>query len=408
MKRKLAFPLALLMFVVAYCRPAKSPDQPAQNAPVSVPAKTDAPAHPAINPSLDDLASFMSGLPVKSEPYEAWQGQPEWQNFRKAIDESWAPFDKQILEPMERWAGEELADARRETRTIFNPFGGPDFITVFAFFPGAEKMILMGLEPVGNLPDFEKDAPEARAAFFKDFDTILPDFLKRGYFVTEHMNEVYAAGRVDGSLPVVIFFLKRTGCAVVDIKRLGRDENGAWIETPYKRIPGLPKRPYGVRIDYLERGGRGPLHSVYYFSCDLEDKAFAVDSPLYRFFDGLEDLSTCIKSASYLMHYAEFANIRNLILKKSRFVIEDDTGIPFRYFKSQGWGIRLFGEYTKPVEDFSGVEQADLKQAYEDPAAGVKKLPFHYGYRWQTHIDNLMIMTRPAKAPGASSVPVGR
>ena len=406
MKKSLVLGLALLTCPLAFCQPENVSQKALENQAVSAPAAVETSATQSIDKYLDDWAAYMSGLPAQSEPFKTWEELPAWQNFRKAVDESWASFDNLILKPMEKWSAEELQESGKEAETIFYPFGGPDFVTASAFFPGARDLILMGLEPVGNLPEFEKVSPAWRDAFFKDLDTILPDFLKRGYFVTEHMNKVYAASRVDGSLPLILFFMKRTGCDLVAIKRLYPDAGGSWRERPYERVTRLPRRPYGIRIDYVERGS-GPIRSVEYYSCDLEDKAFSKDSPLYRRFNELGDFTTCIKSASYLMHYAGFSNIRNLVLAKSLYVIEDDTSIPYRYFKKQGWDIQLFGEYTKPISDFSGVEQKDLKEAYENPASHVKKLPFHYGYRWETHIDNLSIMKRPAPAPGASA-PSGR
>jgi hypothetical protein len=348
---------------------------------------------------FDDWATYVSGLPgaERADIFKPLEETAPWQDFVKSINGHWTAFDTTILDPMKLWAGEDLLEAGRATKTLFYPFGGPDFVTAFAFFPGAEKTVLMGLEPVGNMPDFSKRSAEWKEGFFKDLDSILSDFLKRGYFVTKHMNEVFAEGRVDGALPIICFFLKRTGHTVLGIERLAPDANGQWVETPYKRLKKWPKRPYGVRIDYT-RPDDGALRSVDYFSCDLSDAAFTKGSSLYRLCDGYADLTSYIKSASYLLHYSDFANIRGLILERSQFVLEDDTGIPYRYFKRQGWGIQLFGAYTKPVEDFSAIlEQPDLKEAYDDPAGNVKKLPFHFGYHWVSKIDNLLLFKRPEK-----------
>jgi len=43
--------------------------------------------------------------------------------------------------------------------------------------------------------------------------------------------------------------------------------------------------------------------------------------------------------------------MRNLILKNSNYVLEDDTGIPYDYFDKSGkWNIKLYGQYLKPVK----------------------------------------------------------
>jgi len=104
-----------------------------------------------------------------------------------------------------------------------------------------------------------------------------------------------------------------------------------------------------------------------------------------------------IKSASYLMHYTFFSAIRSLLLDKSNWILEDDTGIPYRYFPPAAWEARLYGEYTKPIELFHGVEQEDLKKAYAEPAH-VRALPFHLGYHWSTNKDSILYFHKKAAA----------
>jgi hypothetical protein len=254
----------------------------------------------------------------------------------------------------------------------------------------------MGLEPIGNLPDFAKASAEWRGEFFADLGMLVSGFLKRGYFITMDMMDVYTRGKVEGALPVIGFFLKKGGYSVVDVKRLAPDEKGGWIETPYARLAKRPRRPYGIRIDYLKPGDAG-LRSVYYFSCDVVNTAFQPDSPLFQFVDGLGNMTTFIKAGSYLLHWNNFSNLRGLILDRSLFVLEDDTGIPYRFFKRGGWEVTLFGRYATPVKDFTNVEQLDLREAYEDPEGSVRPLPFHFGYRWLTQVDNLLLAKRPRR-----------
>jgi hypothetical protein len=41
-----------------------------------------------------------------------------------------------------------------------------------------------------------------------------------------------------------------------------------------------------------------------------------------------------IKSASYLLHKANFAGVRKLLLNKSATILQDDSGIPLTYFEA--------------------------------------------------------------------------
>jgi hypothetical protein len=359
-------------------------------------ASSSLPAPPPVDRALDDRFAFAAGLPGTSPTYAALQEETPWKEFAGLSGKAWSDFDSSVLEPMDVWAGNDLREVREKTTTLFYPFGGPDLATAFALFPGATKTILIGLEPVGNLPDFDRASAKERKDFFADLGALTSDFLTRGYFITMHMMDTYSLGNVDGALPVIGFFLKRGGYSVVDVKRLAPDEKGGWIETPYERLVKRPHRPYGVRIDYLKPGDAA-IQSVYYFSCDVENTAFRVGLPLYRFFEGLGNLTTFVKAGSYLLHWENFSTLRSLILDRSLFVLEDDTAVPYRFFKRGGWEVTLFGKYTTPVEDFTNVEQKDLRQAYEDPSGSVRPLPFHFGYRWRTQVDNLLLAKRPRR-----------
>lgn len=386
--------IGALVLAAGACRKDAGPAPPSARS--GGPSPAPAPASPAVDPVLDDLFAFAAGLRGASPAYAALREEAAWKGFADLSDEAWTDFDKAVLIPMDAWAVDELWEARERAATLFYPFGGPDLATALALFPGASTTVLMGLEPVGNLPDLDKASPEWRAEFFADLGALTSDFLKRGYFITMHMMDTYTRAKVDGALPVIGFFLKRGGYSVVDVRRLAPDEGGGWRETPYERLAKRPHRPYGVRIDYV-RPGDAALKSVYYFSCDLENKAFTEECALHRFFEGLGSMTTFVKSGSYLLHWSNFSTVRKLILDRSLFVLQDDTGISYRVFKNLGWGIRLFGRYATPVKDFTNVEQLDLRAAYEDPEGKVEPLPFHFGYRWVTQVDNLLLAKRPRR-----------
>ncbi len=60
-------------------------------------------------------------------------------------------------------------------------------------------------------------------------------------------------------------------------------------------------------------------------------------------------------------------------------------------FTGDKWYVSLYGVYTTPVKDFSGVFQEDLLDAYHDTIIRkTKQLPFSLGYHWGTNIQNLI------------------
>lgn len=349
-----------------------------------------------VDRALDDRFAFIAGLATRSPSYSALEAEPAWRDYAKAADKAWGEFEAAVLGPMRTWAASDLALTWERTETLFYPFGGPDLATAQALFPEQPTTVLLGLEPVGNLPELDRSTPAARTVFYTDMAALVLDFLTRGYFITKEMTDIYSRREVDGALPVIGFFLKRGGYAVASVRRLAPAADGTWTETPYAHLAERPHRPYGIRIDYF-KPGESLLKTVCYFTCDVENRAFMPGSPLHRFLAGLERPTTFIKAGSYLLHWDNFSTLRRLILDRSLYVLEDDTAIPYRFFVRGGWHVTLFGQYATPVKDFSNVEQADLRAAYEDPETIVRPLPFHFGYRWRSQVDNLLLAERPRR-----------
>jgi hypothetical protein len=362
-------------------RPVARPDsEPSLTPPQEIPA--------------DEIAKFISGMPCSVEPLKELEETPEWKNFADSLQKSWSELDTKRLEPMRAWATEELTESNAATHVLFYPFGGPDILTAFVFFPRADVYVLLGLERTGSLPQFHAAAPESLKRvgdYLSNLNSALADFFNKSYFITKNMNATLT-GKVDGVLPILCFFLKRMKMTITGIQRCEFLENGEIVEfdftLPLKRI----RRPDGVKVEFVAEG-MNTVRSVYYFSCDLANEVLRKDSSFYLYLDRLSYEATFIKSASYLMHYKEFSHIRDMVLTKSRFVLEDDTGIPYRYFSPAEWDVQLYGEYVKPVSDFAGVEQEDLKAAFADTSR-VHKLPFHLGYHWGSSKDAILYIKR--------------
>jgi hypothetical protein len=360
-------------------------------------AATAASAGQAVRPALtadphsDEAARFISGLPCATEPWKHLQETAEWKSFVERLEKSWADLEAKRLVPMRKWAEAELVPANQETRTVFYPFGGPDLLTPLLLFPNADTYVLLGLEFVGRFPKFEKAVPQNLVAYFDDLTLALSDFVNKSYFITHNMDATLYGDKVEGVLPLLAFFLKRQGFTIASVKRVDILENGELMESDFAAARRA-RRPYGAKVEFFA-AGTNRLRTVYYFSSDLANTAFRKESPFHVCLEGMAFETTYIKSASYLPHYKEFSNIRNLILAKSRFVLEDDTGIPFKYFPPAEWTGQLYGAYIDPISDFKGVGQEDLRAAYADPAR-VKPLPFHLGYHWSTSKDSVLFFRK--------------
>jgi hypothetical protein len=398
-------PILRLVFLIlafgfcAFCNSAK-------NNKTSLPAQAESQPAPAqekpeipVDAVHDDIAKFISGIPTSSPQLNVFQETDAWKNFAAFMESSWADLEKKRLKPMRDWAVSELSEADKNTKVLFYPFGGPDFLTAYLLFPNAETYVLLGLEFVGKLPTFETRTAPHVEAYLENVKWSLSDFFQKSYFITHDMDETLQDNKVDGILPLICLFLKKAGASIVEIKRLEFDDEGQLQEGPYETTKKKFRRPYGFRLAFMTNAA-SELKNIYYFSCDLADERFTKESKLYAWLEKMGRVTTYIKSASYLPHYRTFANIRNMILAQSAYILEDDTGVPYRYFTDKEWEVQLYGQYAKPVKDFAGVEQRDLKAAYKDKTR-IKKLPFHLGYHWGSNLDAILYIKR--KTPQAES-----
>jgi hypothetical protein len=347
------------------------------------------------NPTFDEIASLLAGLPGEAPSLAAVRNSAAWKQYAEAIEKNWADLETKRLQPMRVWADTELLRARASATVLFSPFGGPDFLTAYGFFPQSESFVLTGLESCGRLPRPDLWKARQGEAYLKNFSNALSDFFERSHFITKHMNEtIRGQAPVEGVLPLLCFFLKRTGHRIIDIGRIEFDAQGRAVDLDYAQQKKASP-PNGVKILFSAAGSASVKSIVYFASGDLQDKVFTKESALHRHLSGLPaGLTTYVKSASYLMHYAAFTHIRDIVLEKSRFVLEDDTGIPYKMFKAGDWNVRLYGEYAKPIKDFSGVDQPDLKKAYGPSAEAAARLPFHLGYHSRDTHDALLLIER--------------
>ena len=77
-----------------------------------------------------------------------------------------------------------------------------------------------------------------------------------------------------------------------------------------------------------------------------------------------------LKAASYLMHAKNFSQVRDFLLTHSKVILQDDSGIPCRFFDKHKWDIRYCGQYVGPIERFKKYPQPDLVKRVRQQQAG--------------------------------------
>jgi hypothetical protein len=338
------------------------------------------------NNIFNNITAILCGEKGKANNLNYLFDTAAWLSHSKFIDSSWKRLERKRLVSMQKWGRKEFEKPNTTTKMVFYPFSGPDYLTAHAFFPNADKYIMLGLEPVGKLPDLQKFKAGDAKDYSEDFKKSLGDIFDKSYFITRKMLNDFQSQKVNGLLPVLAFFIKKSGNEILDIRYLIKYNQDSIGEVAYDKKMG-DYRPFGVRIDFLQEGKQ---KSVYYFKYDVANKNFNDTTAFYKYLNkNTANCITYIKSASYLLHANFMSNMKALILKNSKAVVQDDTGIPFKYFEAgKKFDVKLYGEYSQPVSDFPYLSlQKPLQEAFHKDSLNVGKLPFHLGYHWGTRKD---------------------
>ncbi len=338
------------------------------------------------NNIFNNITAILCGERGKANELNYMFDTIAWSNHAKFIDSSWRRLERRRLGSMQKWGRKEFEKPNGNSKMVFYPFSGPDYLTAHAFFPDADKYVMLGLEPVGKLPDLKKFKPGDAKDYSDDFKKSLGDIFDKSYFITRKMLQDFQSQKVNGLLPVLAFFIKKSGNEILNIKYLMRYGQSKIEEVDYDHKE-KDHTPFGVRIDFLQDGKQ---KSVYYFKYDVANKNFNDTTVFYKYLNTqTSNCITYIKSASYLLHANFMSNMKAMILKNSIAVIQDDTGIPFKYFEEgKKFNIKLYGEYSQPVSDFPYLSlQKPLQEAFHRDSLKVGKLPFHLGYHWGTRKD---------------------
>jgi hypothetical protein len=349
----------------------------------------------------DQIARFLAGMPQREgSSIKSLEENPDWQKFHTDFDSMWMKLKKTRLNQQEQWASSETKAVDEKVSYLFYPFSGADYLNANIFFPSVKKTVMIGLEPAGSAPNVKKFETDSLNRYFKSIRKSLNSILKFSFYRTNSMAKDFKTVEMDGTLPNVLIFMARRNLQILNIEPLVIDKNSQLM---VKKASDFKKPTYqGVRVTYQTEGSN-ESKELYYFSADISDQGLEHDAAFLGFLQAQTFDATYLKSASYLMHKAYFSTIRNIILKQTKFLLQDDSGIPFRFFNDGSWNIQVYGTYDRPIKLFSNYFQKDFKAAYSD-STKVRALPFGIGYDWHINESNLMMAekngahkTKPSK-----------
>lgn len=408
------------MLLTTGCQETKPSDQNSQN---SQPTETSEPASDAVAQPADSLAEpqadttatseatstgtatetlpdtsvadarvrYLAGLKSGADSsFTALRDSAYWQTHSARTNASWARFTRH-RQQVGQWANAELQETRA-VKSVFYPFSGPDFAHVFTLFPQADRYTMIGLEPVGNIPALEAYTPQQQKAAFKRLTKSLHSILSASFFITRDMDTVLRGQELRGTAPIIQFFMVRLGCKINRFELLKLDETGQLVSRPATGNDA-------IRITFTAPDGN--QKTLVYISGNLNNYGLSTQNKgLTALISQLQPSITYLKSASYLLHSPNFQKIRGLILDKSAYILQDDSGLPFKYLQKPTWQTRLYGNYNGTIRLFAHRNQPDMQQAYNDSASAGNKHPlgFRLGYGKMNQI-NLQFAKRAQNNP---------
>lgn len=344
-------------------------------------AGLNVPSHAA---SVNDTARLLAGLPalIGNEAYPEVRATDGWAAHQSRMNELWRDYEGRHLQPIRQWASREIGDLQG-ANALFYPFGGPDFLFADAFFPRAETVVLVGLEPADPLPQLSTLAGADIESGLNGLRTSLNTIMQFSFFITKDLRTDLQATRFRGVLPVILVFLARSGHSVEAVDSIRLDGSGnAVLAQSGSGATGLLIRA---------RTPHGGTRRVFYFKQDLSNDSIRPGVPLLNFVSQLGRPPVFTKSASYLMHESSFSAIRNYILQNCRALVQDPSGIPYRDIVKAGLDLRLYGNYKGTLQMFSGQNQPDLIQAYREGRHQAQSLDFGIGYLYNPANTCLMV-----------------
>ncbi|MDF1824859.1 MAG: hypothetical protein P1U68_09465 [Verrucomicrobiales bacterium] len=342
---------------------------------------------------LNDAIAFLAGMEFPHQADHPLTGSSSWTNHVAQLDKDFKSHQERVLFPMSAWSNASLTSSLVTGSTVRYLFSGPDILHAFHMFPTAGQFVMCGLEPVGEIPDLGELNTGNASKALGEVRNALGEIINLSFFRTKDMKDDLQFATFRGTTPIIMIFLARSGQYIKGVEFLELNTDGTLTSKGMDS-----KGADGVKIDF------GPQRlqqtkSVYYFSSDLSDSGFD-SSGFETWLKTLPRGNAYLKAASFLMHQSWFTKVRTHLLDYSDQVVQDDSGIPFKYFKADEWYADLYGVYTGPIDLFAEYYQRDMRSAYQTRR---NPLDFGTGYKWRKGESNLMRFLRQDALPEETS-----
>ncbi|MCQ2975730.1 MAG: hypothetical protein MJ211_13090 [Bacteroidales bacterium] len=344
-------------------------------------------------PPANDVARFLAGKSV--DKFSNQQSTAFYQDYAIKAQQQWADLKSKTLEPIKEWCNNNIPDFSNDTTTLFYPFGGPDLVFAFAFFPNETNYILQGLENPGSLTMPDQLTEQQTREYL---DSLLYSYRyinKYGFFVASHMRDDFKNITLNGTIHLILYTLAMENCLITSYQDVYINEKGVLTVSDGKPV----KHPYGYKITFV-KDGESKQRSIVYLRMDSSNPSLSGKFEFPFFVNSYKNKICYLKSASYLLQGGEFSIIQKIITEQFDRILQDESGLAYARVKKD-FDVSIFGTYTRPMKVFSYFKQEDLKRDLQ--LKNSKPLPFKIGYASQINESVLMACTRKGIYPTSNS-----
>lgn len=337
-------------------------------APIQNQAPTQTSPVQAMTPAqLHDMALLLTGKEPATGLPSPIRDNLKWKIYTKEVENNWAEYTKKIGVPMMDWAKQNIGIA---TETVFYPFSGPDFTTVYQLFPEAKRYVMVAMQHAGKPMDLGAYSPLITDQSLEQLTSAWQLYGTHGFFVTSYLERYYYAskGKIGASTFLAIF-LKLQGFDIERVTPIKVGQNGEIEELP-QNTPLWNS----VRFNATKNGR--PI-ILDYLRIDLSNEGLQAAPDHLKFIQQISANPTLFKAASHLPQNTNFNLIVRAVLDNAPFVVQDETGINYTAL-SKNFDTALFGKFVIAHHAFLNYH-GDLVQAYAQ-RKDVQPLNFRVGY----------------------------
>ncbi|MCX7679022.1 MAG: hypothetical protein N2316_07360 [Spirochaetes bacterium] len=326
------------------------------------------------------MARFLAGLPIEeSSEFHKLTAYRSYQFHKKKMDEFWEKVEKGNIANIIPWRSQHI-EPHFNRGTVFYPLSGGDFINMYIFFPNAQRYLMISREPAGKIPDLLNLKEAQLAHGLESIRNCIWSIASVNYFVTKAMRTEMQNKYLGGTLPIYLIFAARLGLIIDKIEPIGISKQGILCTISSDgTLKGEMPAIVGNRI-YFRSPHRKAQSELVYLSMYITPDLLEPHTPVGVYLSSFQHLNVILKSAIYLLHRPSYEQLARTLLERTHILIEDDSGIPFRYINPSVFTIKLFGFFDTPVrlkEIPNPPQQPDLAEAMKMTS---NPLPFSFGY----------------------------